>query len=91
MKFLWLVWLILAAQVEYLHAQDFPYKGKTVRVIIGFPSGGGADAEGRVLARHLGKHIPGNPTLIAHNMPRLCKACARLLENWNVIRNSSRS
>jgi len=67
--FLWLAWFILAAQVEYLHAQDLPYKGKTVRVIIGFPSGGGADAEGRVLARHLGKHIPGNPTLIAHNMP----------------------
>jgi hypothetical protein len=27
--FLWVVWLILVAQVEYLHAQDLPYKGKT--------------------------------------------------------------
>ena len=67
--FLWLAWLILAVQVEYLHAQDLPYKGKTIRVIVGFPSGGGADAEGRVLARHLGKYIPGNPTLIVQNMP----------------------
>jgi tripartite-type tricarboxylate transporter receptor subunit TctC len=67
--FLWLAWLIVAAHVEYLDAQDLPYKGKTIRVIVGFPSGGGADAEGRVLARHLGKFIPGNPTLIVQNMP----------------------
>ena len=67
--FSWLAWLILAVQVEYLHAQDLPYKGKAIRVIVGFPSGGGADAEGRVLARHLGKYIPGNPTLIVQNMP----------------------
>jgi hypothetical protein len=67
--FLWLAWLILVAQVEYLHAQDLPYKGKTIRLIVGFPSGGGADGEGRVLARHLGKYIPGNPTLIVQNMP----------------------
>ena len=66
---LWLAWLILAVQVEYLHAQDLPYKGKAIRVIVGFPSGGGADAEGRVLARHLGKYIPSNPTLIVQNMP----------------------
>jgi len=67
--FLWLAWLLILVQVEYLHAQDLPYKGKTIRVIVGFPSGGGADAEGRVLARHLGKYIPGNPTLIVQNMP----------------------
>jgi tripartite-type tricarboxylate transporter receptor subunit TctC len=67
--FLWLAWLIVAAHVEYLDAQDLPYKGKTIRVIVGFPNGGGADAEGRVLARHLGKYIPGNPTLIVQNMP----------------------
>ena len=63
------VWLLLAAAPGYLHAQDAPYRGKTVRVIVGFPSGGGSDAEGRVLARHLGKYIPGNPTLIVQNMP----------------------
>jgi tripartite-type tricarboxylate transporter receptor subunit TctC len=66
---LWFSWVILAAQVGYLQAQDTPYKGKTVRVLVGFPSGGGSDAEGRVLARHLGKYIPGNPILIVQNMP----------------------
>jgi hypothetical protein len=50
-------------------AQDAFYKGKTVRVIVGFPAGGGSDAEGRVLARHIGKYVPGNPTLILQNMP----------------------
>jgi hypothetical protein len=34
------VWLLFAAPLGYLLAQDFPYKGKTVRVIVGFPSGG---------------------------------------------------
>jgi tripartite-type tricarboxylate transporter receptor subunit TctC len=67
--FVSVAWLLFAAPLGYLHAQDLPYKGKTVRVIVGFPSGGGSDAEGRVLARHLGKYIPGNPTLIVQNMP----------------------
>lgn len=61
--------LLLLAQAGTVHAQEPPYKGKTIRVLVGFPSGGGADAEGRVLARHLGKYIPGNPTLIVQNMP----------------------
>ncbi len=68
-RFVSAAWLLFAAPLGYLHAQDLPYKGKTVRVIVGFPSGGGSDAEGRVLARHLGKYIPGNPTLIVQNMP----------------------
>jgi hypothetical protein len=64
-----LVCLFVTAQLGWVWAQETPFKGKTVRVIVGFPSGGGADAEGRVLARHLGKYIPGNPTLILQNMP----------------------
>jgi tripartite-type tricarboxylate transporter receptor subunit TctC len=67
--FLGFFWLILAAAVGSVHAQEPPFKGKTIRVIVGFPSGGGADAEGRVVTRHLGKYIPGNPTLILQNMP----------------------
>jgi tripartite-type tricarboxylate transporter receptor subunit TctC len=47
---------------------DF-YRGRTVTLIIGYSVGGGYDAYGRVVARHLGKHIPGNPTVIAQNMP----------------------
>ena len=44
------------------------YKGKTVRIVVGFPPGGGYDSYSRVIGRHLGKHIPGNPTVIIDNM-----------------------
>jgi len=45
------------------------YKGKTITVIVGNSAGGGYDLYTRLLARHMGKHIPGNPTLIVQNMP----------------------
>lgn len=45
------------------------YKGKTVRAIIGYSVGGGYDTYTRVLAAHLGKHIPGNPAVVPENMP----------------------
>lgn len=45
------------------------YAGKTVNLIIGFGSGGGYDRWGRALARHIGKHLPGNPTVVPQNMP----------------------
>ena len=47
---------------------DF-YKGKTVSLIAGFPPGGGYDTYVRVLARHYGRFLPGNPTVVASNMP----------------------
>ena len=47
---------------------DF-FKGKTVQVLIGFGPGGGYDLYARTLARYMGKHIPGNPTLVPQNMP----------------------
>jgi tripartite-type tricarboxylate transporter receptor subunit TctC len=43
--------------------------GKTVTIYIGFGPGGGYDLYGRVLARHLGKHLPGHPTVVVSNMP----------------------
>jgi tripartite-type tricarboxylate transporter receptor subunit TctC len=46
---------------------DF-YKGKTIRVIVGGSAGGGFDIYTRAMARHMGKHIPGNPALIVENM-----------------------
>lgn len=49
-------------------AQDF-YKGKTVTIIVGNPAGSGYDAYGRLLARHMPRHIPGNPQMIVQNMP----------------------
>ena len=48
-------------------AEDF-YKGKSVRFVLGFSPGGGFDAYTRAIARHIGKHIPGNPTSIVENM-----------------------
>jgi tripartite-type tricarboxylate transporter receptor subunit TctC len=46
---------------------DF-YRGRTVNLIAGFNPGGGADTYARLVARHWGKYIPGNPTLIVRNM-----------------------
>jgi tripartite-type tricarboxylate transporter receptor subunit TctC len=45
------------------------YGGKTISLLIGFGPGGGYDSYARVLARHLGNHIPGQPTVVAKNMP----------------------
>jgi tripartite-type tricarboxylate transporter receptor subunit TctC len=47
---------------------DF-YKGKTVTLVVGYGSGGGYDVYARVIATHLGKYIPGNPTVVVQNMP----------------------
>lgn len=57
---------------------DF-YKGKTISLVIGFPPGAGYDAYGRLLARHLGGHVPGNPAIVAQNMPG---AGAMKATNW---------
>jgi tripartite-type tricarboxylate transporter receptor subunit TctC len=45
------------------------YEGKSLNLIISSATGGGYDALGRLVARHLVNHIPGNPTLVVHNMP----------------------
>jgi tripartite-type tricarboxylate transporter receptor subunit TctC len=49
-------------------AQDF-YKGKTLTIVVGFTAGGGFDLNARLLSRHLGRHIPGNPDVVVQNMP----------------------
>ncbi len=45
-----------------------PYEGKTLTIMVGFPAGGGYDRMARLVARHLPKHIPGQPTVIVQNM-----------------------
>src|SRR5438067_11967214 len=45
------------------------YAGKTIDFIIGYPPGGSNDTLGRLLARHLGRHIPGKPTIVPKNQP----------------------
>ncbi|HXG50971.1 MAG TPA: tripartite tricarboxylate transporter substrate-binding protein [candidate division Zixibacteria bacterium] len=53
-----------------LRAQGEPfYKGKSIRVVVGFTPGGFYDRWARLVARHIGKHIPGNPEIIVQNMP----------------------
>jgi tripartite-type tricarboxylate transporter receptor subunit TctC len=50
-------------------AQEDFYRGKTLRVVVGFSPGGGFDTFARTLARHLGRHIPGGPAIVVENMP----------------------
>jgi tripartite-type tricarboxylate transporter receptor subunit TctC len=59
-----LVMLVSAAAQE----RDF-YRGKTISIIIPIGPGGAYDAYARLLSRHLGRHLPGNPSIIARNMP----------------------
>src|SRR5215470_5364363 len=60
--------LIAALIVTPATAQDF-YRGKTITILAGFSPGGGFDLNARVLARHIGRHIPGNPIVVVQNMP----------------------
>lgn len=45
------------------------YRGKFLRIVVGFAAGGGFDATARVLSRHIGRHIPGYPGIVVENMP----------------------
>ena len=49
--------------------QETFFKGKTIRIVVGFSAGGGYDLYARAIARHMGNHIPGNPTIVVENMP----------------------
>jgi tripartite-type tricarboxylate transporter receptor subunit TctC len=52
-----------------LQAQEPFYKGKTIRIIVGFTPGGFYDRWARLFAKHMPKHIPGSPEMIVQNMP----------------------
>ena len=51
------------------HAQESFYQGKTITLIIGSDVSGEYTAGGRIVAKHLGRHLPGNPTVVTQNMP----------------------
>ena len=57
----------LAASPIAAGAQEFA--AKTVTVVVGFAPGGGYDVYGRFLARHLGRHLPGQPSVVVQNLP----------------------
>jgi tripartite-type tricarboxylate transporter receptor subunit TctC len=55
-------------QAQAQTVSDF-YRGRTVNLVIGYAPGGGYDLYARTLARHISRHIPGNPTIVVQNMP----------------------
>jgi len=60
--------MLVLSSAQAATAQDF-YAGKQITLIVGAGVGGGYDLQARVTARHLGKHIPGNPSIVVQNMP----------------------
>ena len=50
-------------------AESNYFAGKTIRVVVGSSAGGGYDLWARLMAQHIGKHIPGNPSVVVQNMP----------------------
>jgi tripartite-type tricarboxylate transporter receptor subunit TctC len=60
--------VIAATPAAAQNVQDF-YAQKSIEMIIGYPPAGSNDIYGRIVARHLSKHIPGKPSIIVRNMP----------------------
>ncbi|MBM4297011.1 MAG: hypothetical protein FJ143_04655, partial [Deltaproteobacteria bacterium] len=59
----------LAVTAMPVDAAERPYyQGKTVTFFINFSAGGPTDIEGRIVARHLARHVAGNPTVVVQNM-----------------------
>src|SRR6266446_5425299 len=67
--------IAFAAPATSSSAGDY-YAGKSIDLLIGAPPGGGYDIYARALARHYGRHIPGQPTIVAKNMPGAASARA---------------
>lgn len=61
--------LLNPLNLERVFAQANFYQGKTLRVVVGSTTGGGYDLWARLMAQHIGKHIPGHPTVMVQNMP----------------------
>jgi tripartite-type tricarboxylate transporter receptor subunit TctC len=70
---------MLPAAIAHAETPAEFYKGKTVEFYIGYSVGGGYDLYARTIARHIGKHIPGNPTVVPKNMEG---AGSLRLANW---------
>ena len=66
---LWSASLLGCCLVSQARAEDDFYKGKTLNLIVATATGGGYDSYARVVARHLGKHLPGQPIVVVQNMP----------------------
>lgn len=74
--------LLLVANVGFAapsHAQQVDFNGQKITLAIATPAGGGYDLYGRLVARHLGAHLPGHPTIVPQNMPG---AGSLIAANW---------
>jgi len=71
--------LLLLSAAAWAQAPTEFYKGRTVELYIGYSVGGGYDIYARLLARHMSRHIPGNPVIAPKNMPG---AGSLTLANW---------
>lgn len=80
---MWRIFAILAAvsagSAAEAQTPEGLYKGKQVRLVISAGTGGGYDAYARVLARHIERHLPGQPTVVTQNMPG---AAGMVATNW---------
>jgi tripartite-type tricarboxylate transporter receptor subunit TctC len=63
-----LVVIVVPAQANAAAAEQDYFRGKTIRIVVGFAAGGGFDAYARIIARHMGRHIQGNPAMLVDNM-----------------------
>src|SRR5262245_49496357 len=61
------------------HAQSVDFTGQKIKLAIATPSGGGYDLYGRLVARYLGRYLPGQPTIVPQNMPG---AGSLIAANW---------
>ena len=69
MKLIGFLLFFVLFPVSGIRAQAPFYQGKTITFIVGSGAGTAYDMYGRLLANHIGKHIPGSPTVIVQNMP----------------------
>ena len=74
MKHRFAVWFFFLISGLFMAGDGFAgnhefYRGKTVRLVVGYAPGGGYDFYARTIARYMGKHIPGNPAFVVENMP----------------------
>jgi tripartite-type tricarboxylate transporter receptor subunit TctC len=61
------LWVAILSAGKANAAEEF-YKGKSIRIVVGFSAGGGFDTYARAISRHMSKHIPGNPSVLVENM-----------------------
>ncbi len=68
-KILFIIGFVVVIGFSSASAQEPNFDSKTVRIVVGFSAGGGFDVYARTIARHMGKYLPGKPTIIVENMP----------------------